>query len=83
MIRRSFECGIKSWQLDVAASNARAIRCYTKVGFLQTGEIWRVADDLSEVDLTQPRYDFVRPHVRRTGGTIELRFLLMKIERKE
>ena len=78
--RWSFERGIRSWCLDVAASNARAIRCYTKVGFAPIGEIWREARELSDVDLNESRYDFVRPHVRKTEGSIELRFVLMELE---
>jgi len=78
--RWSFERGIRSWRLDVAASNARAIRCYTRVGFIPIGEIWREASDLSNVDLKESRYDFVRPHIRKTEGSIELRFVLMELE---
>jgi ribosomal protein S18 acetylase RimI-like enzyme len=54
--------------LDVAASNARAIRCYEKVGFVRTGEIWRDAGNLNDVDISEPRYDFIRSHIRRGGG---------------
>ena len=78
--RWSFECGIKLWRMDVAASNSRAIRCYEKLGFTRTGEMWRDASDLNDVDLTVPRYDFIRPHIRKIGKKIELRFWLMKLE---
>lgn len=36
---------------DVAASNMRAVRCYLKVGFQITGEFWKKADDLINVDI--------------------------------
>jgi RimJ/RimL family protein N-acetyltransferase len=79
VIRWSFECGIKLWRLDVAASNARAIRCYEKVGFVRTGEIWRDASNLSDVDMNGPGYDFIRPHIRKQGGEVELCFWVMEL----
>jgi RimJ/RimL family protein N-acetyltransferase len=77
--RWSFECGIKLWRLDVAASNARAIRCYEKVGFVRTGEIWRSASNLNDVDWDGPGYDFIRPHIRQHGGEVELCFWVMEL----
>jgi RimJ/RimL family protein N-acetyltransferase len=80
--RWSFERGIKLWRLDVAASNARAIRCYEKVGFVRTGEIWRDASNLNDVDMNEPRYDFIRPHVRKRGGEVKLCFWVMELGSK-
>jgi RimJ/RimL family protein N-acetyltransferase len=80
--RWSFECGIARWRLDVAASNARAIRCYEKVGFVRTGEFWCSAGDLDAQNLSGPRYDFLRPHLRERGGRIELRFWVMELDDK-
>jgi RimJ/RimL family protein N-acetyltransferase len=77
-----FAQGIHSLRLDVAASNARAIHCYEKVGFAITGEFWRDAEDLRDVDTSQPAYAFVRPHLRRTGTTPQIRFWWMQRERK-
>ena len=77
--RWCLDCGQKVICLDVAASNARAIRCYEKVGFVRTGEIWRQAADLRGADLTDPRYDFLRPHVRVNEGSVRLRFWLMEL----
>jgi len=79
VIRWSFEHGIKLWRLDVAASNTRAIRCYEKVGFVRTGEIWRDASNLNDVDMNGPRYDFIRPHIRKHGGKVELCFWVMEL----
>ncbi len=76
----SFGCGIKLWNMDVAASNYRAIRCYEKLGFARTGEMWREAGDLNDVNLNVSQYDFVRPHIRKIGKKTELRFWLMKLE---
>ena len=59
-------------------SNARAMRCYEKVGFVRTGEFWRDAGNL--VDLREPQYDFMWPHLREQGGRIELRFWTMELQ---
>jgi len=74
-----FDCGISSIGVDVAASNTRAVACYEKVGFHTTGELWRDAIDLKGVDTTEPRYDFLRTHLRLDGDVPELRFILMEI----
>jgi ribosomal protein S18 acetylase RimI-like enzyme len=65
--------------LDVAASNARAVRCYEKVGFVRTSAIWHEAGDLYDVDTDEPRYDFIRPHIRNQDGKVELEFLVMEL----
>jgi ribosomal protein S18 acetylase RimI-like enzyme len=69
--------------LDVAASNARAIRCYEKVGFETVGEIWRSAPDFAGVDLTSEQFAFVAPHVRYVGDAPQLRFLVMRSSRAQ
>jgi ribosomal protein S18 acetylase RimI-like enzyme len=69
-------------RLDVAASNARAIRCYEKVGFVRTGEMWRDASNLNDVDMNEPRYDFIRPHIRKHGGEVKLCFWVMELGSK-
>jgi RimJ/RimL family protein N-acetyltransferase len=77
--RWSFECGIARWRLDVAASNARAVRCYEKVGFVRVGEFWRDASHLSKLDVDRPCYHFLRPHLRGRGRELELRFWRMEL----
>ncbi len=47
-----FVHGMNSLRLDVAATNHRAVRCYTNVGFQKTGEFWREAHDLVGKDLS-------------------------------
>jgi RimJ/RimL family protein N-acetyltransferase len=79
----SFAHGVARWRLDVAASNARAVRCYEKVGFVRTGETWRDASRRDGVDLGTPRYDFVRPFLRRRDGCLELRFWVMELARQQ
>jgi RimJ/RimL family protein N-acetyltransferase len=73
-----FDCGLVKLRLDVAASNRRAVRCYEKVGFVKTGEFWREAEDLKEVNLDQPRYEFLHPHIRREGDIPQIRFWWME-----
>jgi RimJ/RimL family protein N-acetyltransferase len=74
-----FQSGMSSLSLDVAASNARAVRCYERVGFVRTGIVWRDAADLEDKDLSTPRYAFLRPHVRIVKGRLQLRFWLMEL----
>lgn len=73
-----FRGGMSSVSVDVAASNARAVRCYEKAGFVRRGTVWRDAADLADVDLSTPRYAFLRPHVRNVEGLPQLRFWLME-----
>jgi RimJ/RimL family protein N-acetyltransferase len=80
--RWSLQRGMRRWRLDVAASNARAVRCYEKVGFARTGEMWRDASHLGAQNLSEPRYDFIRRHLREQGSRIELRFWVMELEDK-
>jgi len=60
-----FKRGIRKVRLDVVASNARAIRCYEKVGLRSVGEMWQDAPDLKEIDTSLSRYDFLRAHLRQ------------------
>jgi RimJ/RimL family protein N-acetyltransferase len=78
-----FQGGLSSISVDVAASNARAVRCYEKVGFVRRGTVWRDAADLADKDLSIPRYAFLRPHVRMVEGLPQLRFWLMEAVVKE
>ncbi len=66
-------------RLDVVAANTRAIRCYEKVGFVKTGEFWKQDSMLSSLDLTQPCYECLRPHVRTEGYAPQLRFWWMEL----
>lgn len=75
----SFQGGMSSIAVDVAASNVRAVRCYEKVGFAKTGTVWRDAADLADKDLSTPWYAFLRPHVRMGKGVPQLRFWLMEL----
>ena len=73
-----FRGGISLISVDVAASNARAVRCYEKAGFVRRETVWRDAADLAGVDLSRPAYAFLRSHVRMVEGRPQLRFWLME-----
>jgi len=73
-----FRCGMKGLRLDVAATNHRAVRSYLNACFRVTGEFWREAPDLENVDVGDPRYDFLRGHTRFSGKVPETRFYWME-----
>jgi RimJ/RimL family protein N-acetyltransferase len=73
-----FGLGMQALQMDVAATNQRAVRCYLKAGFTDAGEFWKEAPDLQNVDIDDSRYDFLRDHVRFSGPIPEIRFYWMR-----
>lgn len=75
-----FAHGIEILRLDVAGVNGRAIRCYEKAGFARTGEFWQEDPKLRGVDLAEPQYDSLRPHVRQDGAMPYVRFYWMQME---
>jgi RimJ/RimL family protein N-acetyltransferase len=77
--RWCFESGLKAIRLDVAATNARAIRCYEKAGYVKTEEFWRNDQGLKDIDINQPQYSFLRPHVRLDKDISQLRFWWMEL----
>ncbi|MEW6686194.1 MAG: GNAT family N-acetyltransferase [Candidatus Edwardsbacteria bacterium] len=78
-----FKCGLKALRLDVTASNAPAIRCYEKAGYVKTEEFWHDDEDLNKIDMEQSRYDFLRPHVRLDGEVPQIRFWWMELRKKD
>ncbi|MCK4235278.1 GNAT family N-acetyltransferase, partial [candidate division WOR-3 bacterium] len=74
-----FKLGLKALRLDVAAANTRAIRCYEKAGFVKTEEFWRNDKGLRNIDVNQPQYDFLRPHVRLDRDVPQIRFWWMDL----
>ena len=74
-----FKLGLKTLRLDVAAANTRAIRCYEKAGFVKTEEFWRNDEGLKNIDVNQPQYDFLRPHVRLDRDVPQIRFWWMEL----
>lgn len=79
MAEWAFDLGITSIGLDVSAANPRAIACYEKVGFVRTGEFWRDDPYLNNIDLNQPQYSQLLPHVRFNAPIPQTRFYLMEL----
>jgi RimJ/RimL family protein N-acetyltransferase len=70
--------------LDVAATNLRAVRTYSSLGFRQVGEHYRAADHPSYQLLRQePRYRHLRPFFRRLGTQHQVLFYDMALTREE
>jgi RimJ/RimL family protein N-acetyltransferase len=78
-----FRGGMSLISVDVAASNVPAVRCYEKAGFACREAVWREAADLAGVDLSSPRYAFLRPHVRMVQSRPQLRFWLMEARARD
>jgi RimJ/RimL family protein N-acetyltransferase len=76
--RWCFEQGMNRLRLDVAAPNARAIRCYEKAGFARTGEFWREDAGLRGIDLNASENASLRPHVDLGGPVPQARFYWME-----
>ncbi len=73
-----FKNGITKVRLDVAASNARAVRCYEKCGMRIVDEFWR--EHLGgEPNPDDPQWSFALPHLKREGGKWLTRFYWMEI----
>jgi len=73
-----FEQGIVSFNLNVVASNQRAIRCYQKAGYHIVSEFWQDDEGLKGMDLDKSEFDFLRPHARTIGNMTQLRFYWME-----
>jgi hypothetical protein len=65
-------------EIDVAATNQRAVRCYLNAGFQKTGEFWREASDLAGKDLNEQKYHFLGNHVDCNAEIPKIRFYWME-----
>jgi len=71
-------CGISRIRLDVAASNARAVRCYKTCGMRIVEALWREHRGASPEPDT-PKWAFAMPHLRFEDGHWLTRFYWMEI----
>jgi len=76
--------GFLRMDLDVAATNRRAIRCYRSLGFREVGRHWEAAVHPSYRILVQDaRYQHLQTCFRRQGTALEVRFLDMALTERE
>lgn len=78
------EMGFARIDLDVAATNLRAMRTYQALGFREVGQHYRAADAPSYRILQQePRYRHLRRFFRRQGSMTQVLFHDMVMTREE
>ncbi|NJN17017.1 MAG: GNAT family N-acetyltransferase [Oscillochloris sp.] len=76
--------GFRVMNLDVAAFNRRAVRCYLRLGFEHVESEWRNAgNDPSLRLLEDPRYQDVKPHFRRGRFETSIEFYEMVLTREQ
>jgi RimJ/RimL family protein N-acetyltransferase len=76
--------GFARLDLDVAATNLRAVRAYRSLGFREVGRHYRPASHPSYRILWQePRYRHLRPFFRRQGTLYQVLFYDMAMTREE
>ncbi len=76
--------GFYRLDLDVAAANRRAVRCYEKVGFRRVGTRWQTLDaPIDERIFEQPEYAPQLRFFRRSWGRTETVYLDMELQRGE
>jgi RimJ/RimL family protein N-acetyltransferase len=67
--------------LDVAAVNERAVRCYRRLGFQQTGIHWRDAGSRFLTNLDPASRQRVEPYIRQGRQTVWVQFYDMTLLR--
>ena len=68
--------GFKRIRLDVAAPNARAVRCYENCGMKKSEEFWRKGEVPASPD--DPNWASLGPHLRRDDDKWMVRFYWME-----
>jgi RimJ/RimL family protein N-acetyltransferase len=72
--------GFSRLNLDVATTNLRAIRCYRRLGFKETGRHWEAAIHPSyRVLALGAQYQHFRSCFKRQGTAIEVQFIDMAL----
>jgi RimJ/RimL family protein N-acetyltransferase len=76
--------GFFQMDLDVAAINRRALRCYRSLGFREVGRHYEAAYHPSyQVLVREARYRHLRPCFRRLGAAVQVLFYDMVLRRQE
>jgi diamine N-acetyltransferase len=76
--------GFARMDLDAAATNQRALRCYRSLGFRQVGQHYEAAYHPSyRILVREPRYRHLRPCFRRLGTSVQVLFYDMALTREE
>ncbi len=76
--------GFRKMVLDVGAANVRAVKCYLRLGFHQTGSHWQLLDGPLDPELLErPEYAPLRPSFRWFFGQPETLYLDMELTREE
>lgn len=71
-------------QLDVAAFNRRAVRCYENLGFRHVGSDWRNAGrNIGLQRLNEPRYHDLQPFFRQGERGTLVQFFEMELHRDD
>ena len=84
VLEQSEGMGFAQMDLDVAATNQRALRCYRSLGFRQVGQHYEAAYHPSYRILgREPRYRHLRPCFRRLGTIVQVLFYDMALTRQE
>jgi len=78
------EEGFMQMNLDVSATNLRAIRCYQALGFRRVGQHYRLASHPSyQIIRSEPRYRHLRRYFQLQGLAYYVLFYDMALTRKE
>ena len=77
LLKAVLNTGMGSIRLDVAATNARAVRCYEQCGMRIVDEFWQ--DGVGPDDPHEPKWAPLMPHLRREGNAWMVRFYWMEI----
>lgn len=78
------EMGFERMELDVAATNIRAVRTYRSLGFREVGQHYRSANGFSyRIVQQEPQYRHLRQFFRRQGTLSQILFYDMAMTREE
>ena len=78
------ELGFERMVLDVAAVNVRAVRCYERCGFKQTGSDYMHIDGDDDISfLERPEYSHLKQFFKISGSSRRMLFYDMELEKQD